>query len=81
MKQEGEEMPKREDQAMLEVAIIIMEIVKDDEERIKLLRRIQTTLERALQPPTKVLQHPNPHRGEVETTRRHFPHRPHSNRA
>ena len=48
MKQEGEEMPKREDQAMLEVAIIIMEIVKDDEERIKLLRRIQTTLEKGV---------------------------------
>lgn len=48
MKQEGDMMPRRENQTMIEMAIIIMEIVKDDEERIKLLRRLQTTLEKGV---------------------------------
>lgn len=41
-----DQMPHRDDQAIMEMAIIIMETVKDDEERIKLMRRIQRILEK-----------------------------------
>ena len=41
-----DKMPHRDDHAIMEMAIIIMETVADDEERIKLMRRIQKVLEK-----------------------------------
>lgn len=43
-----DQMPNRNDQALMEIAIIILEIVPDDKERKKLMRRIQEVLEKGV---------------------------------
>jgi hypothetical protein len=55
-----DQMPHRDDQAIIEMVIIIMETVKDDTERIKLMRRIQRVLEKGVaeSPEQAEQQHP-----------------------